>query len=170
MFSGELHNIDINYYESYFMNSDLSKRSGGIISDDKLSSDSISSLGPIKASRYNQPVNYHYRKIFIKNETDFNLSGVKAYIDSDSISFLSIARELNNKDFSTSATGLPNGYGIANFSSPTSYEEGITIGNIGSGNYTGLWLKIGSTDDSLIEESDLIKRYKSKIYFEGFIE
>lgn len=169
MFSGENQSLEFSFYQSKYFDSDLNQRSGGDIAPNELYTDSFQNLGTIKVARTSQPITYYYRKIFFKNDTEYNLTGIKAYIDNET-TFLSIAKEKNYRDFSTSATGLPNGYISQDFSAPHDYDNGINIGNMSSGAYTGLWLKIGTTDDSIIEEDELIKTYKSKIYFEGFIE
>ena len=169
MFSGETNSLDFQFYEPDYFNSDLTKRSGGAITSTRLSTDSIESLGAIKAARNSQTIVYHYRKIFFKNNTEYNLSGVKAFIEPD-CNYLAIAKEKVYRDYSVSATGLPNGYGHADFYTPYDYTNGLSIGNISSGASTGLWLKIGLRDESIVEEESLSKDLQTKVYFEGYIE
>jgi len=85
---------------------------------------------------------YQYRKVFIKNTYPATSETTKVWLESvehpEQI-HISLSASLN--DTSSTATGQP--AGVTGWVNPDTYATGLSIGNLASNAYTGIWIREG---------------------------
>lgn len=83
---------------------------------------------------------YQYRKVFVTNNYNSPLSGVKFWLDAvehpDQV-YIALA---SGDDTTSSPTTAPSGI---TFTAPNNYAQGISIGDMELGASTGVWIRQG---------------------------
>jgi hypothetical protein len=83
---------------------------------------------------------YQYRKVFIKNDYSTLSTFTRIWIDSaEHLEQITIAPSVSLSDTTSSPTISP--VGVSGWISPTSFSQGLILGNIFPNGYTGFWIR-----------------------------
>lgn len=80
---------------------------------------------------------YQYRKVFVKNEHDSNSTNVRAWIDALEHSG-QIAMAVGTNTDTSYVDEEPT---VSDWYTPTNYSDGISLGDLSIGSYTGIWIR-----------------------------
>lgn len=130
--------MSLKLYHSEYNPSGLSGTVGGDISSNEYSGFWSEVISYTTAPPTGTTGLTQYRKIYLKNETSANRTQIRVWLDAvEHPSQIKIALA-SGTDSLSDPTGNLSGY---TWTAPANYINGLDIGSLGTGEYTGIWIQ-----------------------------